>query len=369
MANLLFRLEYTVRELWLPPEVVLDFAFGGPHAIRVILRAPDSEAQAIGHNAMHAFCTASSVVEPNPNVSDVFSKIASNLIVPKDADNTHAGATEYPMPDGSRIRIPALSRFPEHFRSFVTSVSDELRDFAIRTVSVLRWRANQQGPHNPISTRGLHWSVDGSFWHHAPSDVFGRGFAFVPMRVPEAMRDEVQNIVNTGNREPLHHDLFREAWEQRFPNPRSALMIGMAAAELSVKHCVSILVPDAEWLTSNLPTPPLVRMLIEYIPKLPARFTFDGKVKPPPSNVLDSLKKGVTIRNGLAHAGASNPSVETVEAILQAVHDLLCIMDFYSGFEWALDFLGDETKSSLIPARCGGPTNIIDAKPRSYPGD
>jgi hypothetical protein len=141
--------------------------------------------------------------------------------------------------------------------------------------------------------------------------------------------------------------LFREAWNQYHENPRSALVIGMAAAELSVKHCISTLVPDAEWLATNLPTPPLVRMLIEYLPKLPARHKLDGQVKPPPPDVLEVLRNGVNIRNQLSHAGTVNPSVEKVEEILQAVHDLLWLIDFYSGSEWALAFLRPETRNHL----------------------
>ena len=136
--------------------------------------------------------------------------------------------------------------------------------------------------------------------------------------------------------------------EASLANPRSALVIGVAAAELSVKHCISTLVPAAEWLATNLPTPPLVRILAEYFPKLPARCNFGGVVKSPPTKVLEALKKGVTIRNQLSHAGSTNPSGDVVEPILQAIEDLLWLVDFYSGFEWARDFLRDETRTALL---------------------
>lgn len=349
MARLLFKLEYTVRELRIPSEVVLTFEYGGPHEVKVVLRAPSGEEQVEGHSAAHAFCTASSAVEPNEKVRDVFAKIAANQIIPADGDSTQV-SIEYSTPDGTRVRIPALSDFPEYFCSFVKNVSGELADMAVRTISVLRWRANELGPHNPISTRGLHWSIDGAFWHPVPADFGVRVSILEPLRASEQLRAEVDNIVRSGGGAPLHHDLFREAWKQRDENPRSALVIGMAAAELSVKHCISTLVPDAEWLATNLPTPPLVRMLIEYLPKLPARCKLDGQVKPPPAEVLETLRKGVTIRNQLSHAGTLNPSIEEVEEILRAVHDLLWLIDFYSGSEWALGFLRPETRAGLSTA-------------------
>jgi hypothetical protein len=346
MASLLFKLEYTVRELMIPPKDILTFTYRGPHEVKVVLRAPSTEEQASGHSASNAFCTARSSVEPNEKVGDVFAKIAANQIISAEDDSKHV-KMEYPAPDGTRIRLPGLARFPVHFRSFIESVSGELADYAARTISVLRWRANELGPHNPVSTRGLYWSVDGSFWHPAPHSFRVLSEVHGTLRASEQLRIEVENIVSAGGRSPLHHDLFREAWEQRHNNPRSAIVIGMAAAELSVKHCISSLVPDAEWLVTNLPTPPLARMLIDYLPRLPVRWKIDGKVKPPPAAVLESLKKGVTIRNQLSHAGASSPSIEDVEEILRAVQDVLWLVDYYSGSQWALGFLRAKTNAEL----------------------
>ena len=81
--------------------------------------------------------------------------------------------------------------------------------------------------------------------------------------------------------------------------------------------------PDAEWLAFNLPTPPLNKILVEYLPKLKARCSFDGKVKPPPATVLERLKEGASIRNRVIHAGATIPSIDKIEEILGAVRELL----------------------------------------------
>jgi hypothetical protein len=345
MTKWFFKLEYTVGKLIIPPEVMINFEYGGPHEIKVSLRAPTNEEQVTGHVATNAFCTASSAVEPNDRVQDIFMMITVNQIKPAD-DGWSQSSIGYSLPDGSRIRIPGLAVFPEHFRSFIMYVENELADWAVRTISVLRWRANELGPHNPIKTRGLYWSNDGNFWHPAPTDFKMVSEIQGPIESSNQIREEVETIVRSGGSAPLHHDLFREAWEQRYKNPRSALVIGMAAAELSVKHCISTLVPDAEWLATNLPTPPLIRILIEYLPKLPVRFKLEGKINPPPKNVLDTLKKGVTIRNQLSHAGNTNPSIEDVDEILQAVHDLLWLIDFYSGSEWALEYLRPDTSAS-----------------------
>jgi len=227
-------------------------------------------------------------------------------------------------------------------------VSGELWDFTRRTIATLRWRGNVEfGSHNPFSSRGVQWSTDGEFWHPAPLNLQSRLEVRRHLEASTQMLSDVVRMVGNGSNEPLHHNLFREAWQQRHTNPRSALVIGLGAAELAVKYYIGVLVPDAEWLATNLPTPPLNKMLVEYLPKLKARCSFDGKVKPPPARILERLKEGVSIRNRVIHGGAPTPSTDKIEEILGAVRELLWLLDFYSGFDWALDFLSTETRSEL----------------------
>jgi hypothetical protein len=350
MTKMFFKLEYTIEQLWIPLQLVLTFDYGGPHQVRVVLRSPSQEEMVQGTLPSRSFCTASSVFQPNEKVREVFAKIAANQILPEDVNASYT-LTTYETPEGVLIRLPPLSTFPESFRSFIQTVMGELHDFSVRTVSVLRWRDNNLGPHDPISTRGLHWSLDENFWHAAPNDIQFRVWVEGPSpRISDQLRMEVEQMVRTGGRAPLHHDVFREAWGQRSRNRRSALVIGMAAAELAVKHCIATLVPDAEWIATNLPTPPLVRMVSEYLPMLPARCKLNGQVKSLPEPVLESLRKGVSVRNQLSHAGDSHFSDEVMEDILGAVHDLLWLVDYYSGAQWALDFLRPETRAALLTA-------------------
>ena len=343
MAKLLFKLEYTVRDLWLAPECTSTFAFGGPHDTKVELRQPSNREQLAGHKQINAFCTASSKIEPNPKVAAFFEKIVKNEILPEGKRIQ----VEYTTPKGTRVHIPPFTDLPEYFQSFAKGTSDELKSLALRTIEVFRWRANELGPHNPISSRGFTWSTDREFWHPMPAEHSVRAESKSATEPSVTIKTDVHQIVDSDGNAPLHHDLFREAWQQRFHNPRSSIIVGMAAAEIAVKRCVSNLVPNAEWLATNLPTPPLARMLSEYLPQLPAKCDFDGEVLAPPKPVLDDLKKGVTIRNQLTHAGASNPSGESVQSILQSVHDLLWIVDYYSGYEWALEFLRPETLEAI----------------------
>lgn len=122
--------------------------------------------------------------------------------------------------------------------------------------------------------------------------------------------------------------------------------MAMAAAEIGTKQLVSQLVPDAAWLAENLPTPPLIRMLSEYLPQLPLVNT-DPPLVPPPSSILDSLRKGVKMRNSAAHVGARALDHDDVQAVIEAVQDLLWLFDYYAGHRWALDHLSYERSVEL----------------------
>jgi hypothetical protein len=166
---------------------------------------------------------------------------------------------------------------------------------------------------------------------------------------PPGFSEEIARLLQDSNEQPLGHELFREAWQNRRTNPRSSLLLGIAAAEVGLKECIAVLVPGAEWLVQNAPTPPVVNMLTDYLPSLTAKYDFAGKVLPPPKLILDELKKGVKLRNDVTHKGAEPPKPESLENILLAVQDLLWLLDYYCGFVWALEHTRQEIRESLSP--------------------
>lgn len=206
-----FRLDYTVRELTLAPNANYVFQYAGPHDLKVILRPPSAEEQQAGHRSNNAFCVASSLLEANAAIAEVFVQIATSEMLSADAGDDST-SMRYLGPDGSQIRIPKLSVFPEVFRTFLKEVRDELSDYARRTVSTFRWRVNHEGLHDPISTRGLHWSIDNKFWHPAPTELNVRARLIGPVRSHPSVSMDVAQIVAAGQGAPLYHDLFREAY-------------------------------------------------------------------------------------------------------------------------------------------------------------
>ena len=55
---------------------------------------------------------------------------------------------------------------------------------------------------------------------------------------------------------------------------------------------------------------------------------------PPPTETLAVVKKAVAARNLVAHTGWE-ATIELVDETLQAVKDILRLLDYYRGHDWA----------------------------------
>jgi len=330
-----FKLEWIIREMYLKDKT-LNFSFGGAHLINVVLRSPTMDEQKSGYDRGNAFCTATSQQESAPQIHAMFESLDQNRLP---LGSGKPDKYDY-IDQNGHIRenyVAPMELMPRPFQSFARQVRAELADHARRTVNVLRWRLGWKGPHNPVSSRGMKWSLDGQTWRAMPHAIMLYVDESRYGGVSDEVRSEIESMVKKGLTEPTGHELFREAWEQRHRNPRSALVIVIAAAEVGFKQCVSTIVPETLWLIENVPSPPLVKMLREYLPKLPVKCKIRGVVSPLPDVLLEALEDGVNLRNRAAHIGQMTFAYERLDEVLLVVRDLLWILDYYSGFNWALN--------------------------------
>ena len=71
-----------------------------------------------------------------------------------------------------------------------------------------------------------------------------------------------------------------------------------------------------------------------------SRKTTDGRIFPKP--LLVTLDQAVEARNRIVHRGDLPPKDEDTAAILVAANDLLYLLDWFSGHDWALAFVSSE---------------------------
>lgn len=239
---------------------------------------------------------------------------------------------------------PSIVLFPDDFKSFYLDVLDELTESIRRSVKILRWRLGARGSHSPTeSTLGMVWSQNGRTWRKMPFDIIVNLEFQLRPRLSEAQLQDIKNLIRRGDQEPLAHELFLEAWELRNTNPRSSLVVGIAAAEVGIKQCISKLAPDAKWLADNSPSPPIMSILKNYLPMLPAKLRIRDRILPPPKSIRTALSKGVELRNKTTHVGQDAPPGKDLEELLLAIRDLLYLLDFYCGFKWSEENIRRET--------------------------
>lgn len=225
-----------------------------------------------------------------------------------------------------------------------------LKTLVDQSLAVLRWRIGESiGPSNPLQNVSQYLSQDGKTWLQistARSVRIRFIKAFAAAEVTDALAASVVELVGRIGEEPLGHQLFREAWSLRDTHPRSALVIGVASAEVGLKKLIGTLVPHAQWLVDELQSPSLGKMIRKYLPTLPVKRRFVTKSLRPPNSLVNRLDRAVEFRNKVVHAGQAPPVQEELDDMLRAVDDLLHVCDLYAGFEWAANFISYDTLSA-----------------------
>ena len=228
---------------------------------------------------------------------------------------------------------------PVGIRNRANEIIIELRSAVKQGVRVFMWKRGLLQVHNFIKPgiSDLQYSFDGDLWKLISGQV---SLSYVWSITPKSSEEAESNkLLSESYSQPLGHELLSEAWSLQDYSFRSALVIGIAAAETGFKEFVNRLTPDAGWLIANIPSPPLVKMITQYLPTFQTKLLLDGKVLPPPKSIIDILITGVNLRNEVSHGKASSMTKDTLTNILRAVRDLLYLLDYYSGHAWALSMI------------------------------
>ena len=339
-----FRITYTVQKLFLGDGVSHRFVYTKPRRTTLTLRPPSAKEQEEGHAREAVFCRAGCGAEPSTRVKAMFRSLERGKLPPGSQNPRERGVDrEGRIKENYVVPIWCL---PEPFQSFCNQLEGELSDLVERTVSVLRWRTGASGPHNPLGFRDFQWSLDGRKWRSVPHATRAYLTVMRPPRLNSEEKAHVRRLVAAGESEPLGHNLLREAESQKDGNPRSCLILTVAAVEVGFKKLVGDLVPGAAWLADNVPNPPLIRMFTEFLPRLPVRSTLDGGVFIP-KGLTNVLKKGIALRNTVAHAGIGDVRRDFLDDLIPVAQDTLWLLDFYAGEDWALNHVRSETKEAM----------------------
>ena len=341
-----FRLSLTVPELSLHPDGVspLVLHVRREHDLTVQLTTVEAGGRA------RLDCEVETAFTPGASISAAFAALSAGKMP------TGSSRPVAPDPEADHIDdegnisgglIPSLSLMPQPFQGFARQLNEELHAAASIAVGLLRWRSRTLGSPRPFSSRGTSWSEDGEHWHRLPAMTYAELGGGTRLELRPETAAELQSLSQSDSVEPLGHVLFREAWSQRQVNPRGSLLVAMTALEVGVKQYVTHCVPQAEWLMDNVPSPPVVRMLSEYLPQLVPPFEAPG-LSPFAADdpVIGALRKAATMRNRATHTGA-DVSRHDLRQTLRAVRVILWRLDEARGHAWAGQHLPRSLKEDL----------------------
>lgn len=337
-----FRTGYSLREIDISATGgdSLKFVSITKPEVEVLIRPPtDEEAQTC--RSTRTFCRAEMTSRVGEKEYSGFAKLAERHLPDGSPLENEINPEKYIDNDGnlSDVYILPLSVLPDPMQQALIQAESHLSTAVREIVGLVQWRFGVLGPRNPLASlmHEQQWSLDGENWHSAPFLGFVTVERKRSMTLSPSDQQEIRDLLASGTREPLGHELFREAYAQRSDNPRSALILAVAALEVGVKRLITDMCACAEWFVTEAQAPPVFTMLREYVPKLATK-----SAPAITKEQLDEVKKAVFERNRLVHRGEGGPSGERLDRRLGVIRDLLYTLDSMRGNEWAQDRLEDE---------------------------
>lgn len=214
------------------------------------------------------------------------------------------------------------------------SILEAARD---RFLSLLRWRQGALAADKLVQHSSIYWRVEPGPAYLVPSELSGKrrgrttGKGF---RWGEERAIALSELWDRQVDEPLAHEMIREAQTLLAQSPRSALLIAISAAETGLKQHLSKVAPATAWLLEHSPSPPIFKILRDYVPRLNAEAGRDVTFWEALNPKIKAVQKMVEARNTLAHTGRM-PEGFDVELTIETVRDLLYVLDVVEGEEWA----------------------------------
>jgi hypothetical protein len=254
-----------------------------------------------------------------------------------------------------RKLMPQVVFMPKPFRDFHDQVFYAMNAAAMQIFDVLRWRFDRRGTRFQALWNDYKFSFDGLTWHSMPSMIDPTKARLIDSLSHVAFGEKedlaLRRELHAGSIEPLAHVLFREAWELRLRSEKSSLLIGFTAAEVGVKRHIVRMLPATKNLIMPMPSPP-IRELLYYIDDVPCNAPRLGEGPLIPKSIRKALSDMGTLRNKITHTGEHDPkgiplTRDFLDETLEAVRDLLWLLDYYAGHLWAKEHVSRKRSEEL----------------------
>ncbi|NVK58612.1 MAG: hypothetical protein HWE37_00905 [Rhodobacteraceae bacterium] len=338
------KLTYSLRDMNVSRESDLPAHIDGEEGTEFTLWLREVEHQ--GKPVRQLCCDIVRDVEPPKRAWDTLLALKENRLLLDDP--IQEGLPQTSMISGTIVDLQGnikpryavnFDLLPKGAKPWFSQIKAEMSEQLANFVKTLRLVQNTAGGHRPFSHVGTYWSLDGEDWYHFPLKINTKLRQPRPIEASDAARVRIAAVVNDKVHEPISHDLMREAGELVAAAPRSALLVAFAALETGIKAQLKRMVPDASSLIDEMPSPPLLKMLQEILPSTIDVKGLSSDHFPLKRHAKEYLQKWVAQRNQLTHGTKHSVDADKVEEFIQFAKDVLYLLDYVEGHNWALDHL------------------------------
>ncbi|WP_080239042.1 hypothetical protein [Spirosoma rigui] len=226
---------------------------------------------------------------------------------------------------------PFSEKCPGTIKSFVDENKDIWINEGENLLKLVRWRYNSTFDLSGIKEK-VYLTLDEINWteiHTRPSGLVLTG-AWMSEEID--VNQEIQKLLDSKISEPLYADILIEAKSQSSAAKRSAYILAVAALEIGVKQIIIKFKPDTSWLLDNIQSPPIEKLLREYLPQIAGGIVLSEET-------LKEVRNIVSDRNVMSHKGSFNLSFIQFHERINLINDLLRLFDKLSGNKWAEKYI------------------------------
>ena len=340
-----FRLNIGIPELQIVEGPIPFKLMNDGHNVDMVIRATeddsDSDASTLPYSVA---CMATAEIKPSKTAAPLIEAIWQDLLPHGFDINKLPHSVREAYEESARLEgyeLP-LAHLPQSLQDLIDKAYETIYSSISRVIAVLSWRFAQPVPTYQYRRGRMQWSLDGEEWRFSPVNI--KVWMGQPPIIFRSNSSKIDERLLNESPLPFARELFREAWSQKYTNPRSALVIGVAALETGVKDLIVELFPQGACVVRHLPSPPIYKILREYFPLLR---TDNDRILPPTSEMVKQVRNWIDRRNELSHGKSPDINADDLTDFLKLVSDLLYVCDYARGFDWALDLIQPQTRQAL----------------------
>lgn len=229
-----------------------------------------------------------------------------------------------------------IKDMPKILQDCANEIVHTIKENTERYFDLLAWRQNL--PMHDFGRYTVYWgSRKNKMWMQQRADQGIKSFSSRDRW--EDWENKFQQMNRRLSARSLGHELLCEAGSLVFSAPRSATLIGFSALEVGIKEHCKKMYSETRWLLENTQSPPLAKLLKSFIPEIHKNLgwdTTDWKIGF--KNYIRLTQEWTEVRNKLAHGGSFEKTEEELKYFLNTVSEILYLLDFLSGVEWANEY-------------------------------